>query len=506
MPPNYEFSTFCQIMQMSSAMAWISDATGTRTWFNQSWLTFRGCTSQSEQNSGWRRGLLPTSRDRVLHAISVAAARKSPYCIRYELLCQDGTYWDVNEQAVPLLDDDGIVIGYAGTCFTLSNTVPVDVSQSDATFTVEAGWREGIWCIDLEGSTTYVNSSLASMLGFSESEIIGRTFLDFIEEELHPNALEQLACLRSGKYIPHEFRFRKSNGEPLWVVATPSPLLASDSTVIGIKAIVIDITNRVMTEQRLRDEGLRKNEFISMLAHELRNPLAPIRHALRIIRMQPRLPPQVNDARGIIERETHKMSRYLDDLLDMARISSGRMELRMELSDLTSCVKHAVQSVRDDIVAHSHVLDVTGCDKPISLPLDPVRIEQVLINLLANAIKYTRFHGHIRVCVKRDSEWASVEVSDSGMGIDAEFMPYLFDMYARAHHALSAGVAGAGVGLSLTRKLVELHGGSIEAHSDGLGHGSVFTFRLPLTSNKDVVGQPRDFVNSLDADGSLAGA
>ncbi len=491
MLPNYEVSTFCRVMQMSTAMAWISDATGSRTWFNQSWLTFRGCTIHSERDSGWTRGVLATSRDRVFRAISSAAAQQSPYCIRYELMSRDGTYRDVNEQAVPLLDDSGILVGYTGTCFALSNPLADNVSTPSAMFALEEGWPEGIWCIDLDGKTTYANSTLVRMFGSTESEMIGRSFLDYMDVELRPAALNPFACRKNGEYISHELKFHKCNGEPLWAVITPSPLLNAESTLIGFKATVIDITKWVMTEQRLREEDLRKNEFIAMLAHELRNPLAPIRHALRIIRLQPRLPQQVNDARGIIEREAHKMSRYLDDLLDMARISSGRMELRIELSDLTTCVNHAVQSVQDDLVAHSHVLKVAGCEKPIHLRIDPVRIEQVLINLLTNAIKYTSFHGRIQVSVERDNEWATVEVCDSGMGIDPGFMPYLFDMYARSQSASSTGVAGAGVGLTLSRLLIELHGGSIEARSSGLKQGSVFTFRLPMTPDETATGQSR---------------
>ena len=480
MLPNHEADTFCQIMQMSSAMAWISDATGNRTWFNASWLKFRGCSSDSEKDFGWQRGVLPTSRNRLLHVISSAAAIKSSYCVRYELLGQDGTYRNINEQAIPLMDDAGRLVGYAGTCFATLNRSATDRTESKELFALEEGLHEGVWCIDLNGRTTYVNSALADMLGYTEQDMIGSSFLDYIDEELHSSALEQLSQRQTGNYFSHEFQFRKRNEQSLWTIVNPSPLLSAESTVIGIKATVMDITSRVKTEQRLREEDLRKNEFISMLAHELRNPLAPVRHALRIIRLQPRLSPQIDEAREIIDRETQKMSRYLDDLLDIARISSGRMELRLELSDLTICVRRAVESVRNDLIAHSHVLEVTGCDQAIFLRIDPLRIEQVLINLLTNAIKYTNFHGHIRISVERDNEWIAVKVSDTGMGIAPEFMPYLFDMYSRAQHVLSAGITGAGVGLPLARNLIELHGGTIEVRSAGLGQGSVFIFQLPM--------------------------
>ena len=483
MLPNHAADTFFEIMQMSSAMAWISDAKGNRTWFNKSWLTFRGRSSDSEKISGWKRGVLPSSLDRLLHVICSAAAIKSPYCLRYELLRQDGTYRDVNEQAIPLLDHTGMLVGYAGTCFATSNIPVIHGSESKELFALEEDCREAVWCIDLNGRITYVNSAIADMLGYPVQDMIGSSFLDYIAEELHSSALEQFTKRQTGTYFSREFQFQKSDGQPLWATVLHSDLRNTESSIVGVKQIVLDITPHVNTERRLREEDLRKKAFFSMVSHELRNPLAPVRHALRIIRLQPRLSPQIDEAREIIDRETQKMSRYLDDLLDIARISSGRMELRLELSDLTICVQRAVESVRNDLIAHSHVLEVTGCDQAIFLRIDPLRIEQILINLLTNAIKYTKFHGHIRVSAERyiqDVEWIAVKVSDTGLGVAPEFMPYLFDMYSRAQHVSSAGVTGAGLGLPLARYLIELHGGTIEAHSAGLGQGSAFVFRLPM--------------------------
>lgn len=465
-------------MQMSSGMAWISDSTGERIWFNESWLTFRGCSIDRERNSGWTLGVHVTFRDRLLEVITAAVATKSSYCVRYSVLQNDGTYKEISEQAVPLLTNSGDLVGHAGTCLVLSTEKASD--PSSALFACEDSWREGIWCIDMNGNTTFVNSALARMLLCTREEMFGISFLAYMDEEQRPDAMKHLAARIAGSYVTHEFQFKKKNGETLWAVVTPIPLLNSESAVIGFKATVIDISDRVKTEERLREEDLRKNQFISMLAHELRNPLAPIRNAARIIRLQPGLSDDVIQAREIIERETHKMSRYLDDLLDIARISSGRMELKLELTDLTICIQRAIESVSNDLTAHSHILDVSGCEKPLYLRIDPIRIEQVLINLLSNSIKYSRFHGCIRIAMESDAEWVCVEVRDSGIGIAPDFMPHLFDMYARAQQPSSRDVAGSGVGLPLARKLIELHGGSIEARSAGLGHGSAFTFRLPI--------------------------
>jgi signal transduction histidine kinase/CheY-like chemotaxis protein len=238
---------------------------------------------------------------------------------------------------------------------------------------------------------------------------------------------------------------------------------------------------RLITQ--LREADRKKNEFLATLAHELRNPLAPLRNSLELLRRAGTNAAVIEQARGIMIRQLDHLVRLVDDLLDVTRISRGKIQLRKERVELAAVVRSALESVQPLIEARAHELTVTLPPEAIHLDADPTRLAQVVANLLNNAAKYTEKGGHIWVSAARQGDEAVVSVRDTGIGIAAEHLPRLFEMFSQAAPALERSQGGLGIGLSLVRGLVELHGGKVEARSGGIGLGSEFVVRLPIMAS-----------------------
>jgi signal transduction histidine kinase/ActR/RegA family two-component response regulator len=230
---------------------------------------------------------------------------------------------------------------------------------------------------------------------------------------------------------------------------------------------------------RLEEAAHRKDEFIAMLAHEMRNPLAPIRNALGLLASQPDRSEAARQACDVIDRQVHQLVRLVDDLLDLSRLSKGKLQLRRAPIALGEAVAIAVETSRPLIDARRHRLDVSIPDAPLIVDADASRLAQVLSNILNNAAKFTEVGGEIRVTVAREAGDAVIRVRDSGIGIPFDMLPRIFDLYAQAEAGLSQAQGGLGVGLTLVRRLVEMHGGSVHAVSAGPGTGSEFVVRLP---------------------------
>ena len=241
-----------------------------------------------------------------------------------------------------------------------------------------------------------------------------------------------------------------------------------------------DLIEHRHAEQALRDADRNKDEFLATLAHELRNPLAPIRNAVRILQTQGHSHPELDWARGVIERQVQQMARLLEDLLDVSRLSRNRLELRSERVELATVLEAALETSRPLIEGARHRLDVALPPEPIYLDADPVRLAQLFGNLLNNAAKYTEPGGAIRLKAERRGSDVHVSVSDTGIGIAPEMLPRIFEIYSQAKSTSVQAQEGLGIGLSLVRGLVELHGGSITAHSAGPGQGSTFVVCLPV--------------------------
>lgn len=240
-----------------------------------------------------------------------------------------------------------------------------------------------------------------------------------------------------------------------------------------------DVTARRLAEQALRDADRRKDDFLAILAHELRNPLSPVVNAARVLEGTQTLDERGRLAVGMISRQVDHLRRLVDDLLDVGRINRGRIELRRERLDAGEAVRCAVEAARAEADALGHRLDLSVPDAPLAVDADPVRFAQMLGNLLANACRYTPRGGRIDVGLADAGAEIEIRVADTGIGIEAEALPRLFEPFRQRGAAASSGAAGLGLGLSLVRRLAELHGGTVRAESPGPGQGSTFVLRLP---------------------------
>ena len=236
------------------------------------------------------------------------------------------------------------------------------------------------------------------------------------------------------------------------------------------------------SEAKLRDASRRKDEFLATLAHELRNPLAPVRSAVQVLRLQGITSPETQWASEMIDRQVQAMNRLIDDLMDVSRISEGKIELRCETVDMAHILQDAVETSRSLIDELGHKLTISLPDDALWIYADPIRLAQVFMNLLNNAAKYMDEGGAIDVGVRVEKQVVEIVIKDTGIGIAPERLENVFAMFSQVETALSRSRGGLGIGLTLTRRLVEMHGGSIVAHSKGLGHGSQFVVRLPLVN------------------------
>ncbi|AKJ29856.1 chemotaxis protein methyltransferase CheR [Caldimonas brevitalea] len=269
------------------------------------------------------------------------------------------------------------------------------------------------------------------------------------------------------------------------VLASAAPIVDTQGRAVGAVAAVMDVSERVRAEQALREADRRKDEFLAMLAHELRNPLAPISSAAALLAMGRLDHEQVRRMSEIVERQARHLAGLVDDLLDVSRITRGLITLDMALHDGTRVLQEAVEQVRPLLEARQHRLTVQMPSDPVQLIGDRKRVVQVLTNLLTNAAKYTPPEGDISVVMVTDGAQLVINVTDNGIGMEREFLTSAFDLFSQAHHTADRSQGGLGIGLAVVKRLVELHGGSVAVHSDGPGQGSRFTVRLPLVQALD---------------------
>jgi PAS domain S-box-containing protein len=350
----------------------------------------------------------------------------------------------------------------------------------------------------LEGRILSWNSGASRIFGYQADEAIGQPITIIIPPELHAEEQQILNKIRSGQRIDHYDTIRMTkDGRRIAVSLTISPIRSSGGEIIGASKIARDISERKRAEEMLRQsqEALReadrrKDEFLALLAHELRNPLAPIRYALAANKKPECTPAQRARAEEVIDRQVSQMSRLLDDLLDVSRIGRGKLELKRKFTELSLAVSVATETARPILNSKRHELQLDLPAEPLRLYADPVRLAQLFANLLVNAAKYTDPGGRIMLRALRDGDEIVVAIRDNGIGICADMLPRLFCMFSQAHTALPRAEGGLGVGLWLVRGLVTLHGGSVQARSDGPGLGSEFIVRLP-------VGAPAEEQHSL---------
>jgi PAS domain S-box-containing protein len=345
-----------------------------------------------------------------------------------------------------------------------------------------------VFLVDLGGHVICWNPGAEQLFGYLSNEIVGQHFSCFFApEEIRGGAPEHelQTALAEGRAHNNCWQLRK-DGTRFWCRATVTPLLNEDKQARSFARVMHDLTESdAALAQRKRADGLAeanrsKEEFMALLSHELRSPLSPIRNALNVLRQMRTNDPIIAQAGSIIDRQVGVMVRLVDDLLDIGRITKGKLRLTKEPVELRIVVNDAAEAVRPFMDARKHDFSISLPTVPIWVEADPVRIEQVVVNLLNNAAKYTDAGGLIRMTVSQEGDEAVIHVRDNGVGITPELLPHVFELFTQVDGSLGRSYGGLGIGLALARNLVEMHEGRLQASSAGLGLGCEFTIRLPV--------------------------
>ncbi len=402
-------------------------------------------------------------------------------------LRKDGTRFWANVVITALYARSGELRGFGKVTRDLTerraHEERVRASEERFRMLVEGVKDYAIFMLDPQGRVVSWNAGAQRIKGYQPEEIIGQHFSVFYP----PEALErgwpeyELSVARKdGRFEDEGWRVRKDKSL-FWANVVVTPLHGDDGVLRGYSKVTRDMTERKHVEAL--EEGRRQmSEFLAMLGHELRNPLAPIRNAVHVMARKKLDPTASEWCRDVIDRQVSQLARLVDDLLDVTRITSGKIIVHKAPIDLNAAVERAVESTRPMLDARRHTLNVALADEPVIVEGDMVRLSQAILNLLNNAAKYTPEGGVISCTVKRESGNALVSVRDNGVGIPRDLLPKIFELFVQGDRSLDRSEGGLGVGLTLVDRLVRLHGGTVHAESGGPGMGSEFIVRLPLAA------------------------
>ncbi len=368
-------------------------------------------------------------------------------------------------------------------------------------FALEAA-RVGVWDWNIETGEVHWSPELQRIHGGDPGCEIGS--FHHVLEDVHPDdrrqVLDALAAAMDGDGgYQVEFRLVRAGGEIVWVEGRGRAFFDAQGDPAWMTGVCQDITERKQAElalleseaqlrrqaERLAEHDRRKDDFLAMLAHELRNPLTPIVGAAQLLRRRGVAPPSIERQVGIVARQVEQLRKIVDDLLDVGRITRGRIKLDRRLVDARAAVELGIEAAEPLIRSKQHSLVTEIPDRPLWLNADPVRLGQVVANLVNNAAKYTPDGGHIRVALGCAREQVEIEVQDDGIGIAPEIFPHIFDAFTQGRQGLDRSEGGLGLGLVLVQELARMHGGVVEARSDGRGQGSTFVVRIPARTCED---------------------
>ena len=378
-------------------------------------------------------------------------------------------------------DEIGVVVGAFNKMLDEVESRSIALATSEKLYrAIGETINYGVWVTDADGGVIYMSDSFLKLTGLT----LGQVMRDGWASVLHPDDVEDTlaawkVCARTGNAWYREHRMLGVDGRYHAILGQGVPIRDDSGRIQRWAGINLDISRLKNTERALLEADRRKDEFLATLAHELRNPLAPIRNAVRILDSAAADERQRRWGREVIARQVQRMALLLDDLLDVSRITRGQLELKKDYVDLKSVVNVAVETARPLLDAKRHQLTVTLPTAPLRLEADPLRLSQVIGNLLTNAAKYTDPEGRIELDARLANAELLIAIRDNGIGLTEEALPALFTMFSQVNSAIDRAEGGLGIGLALVKGLVALHGGRVEVRSEGLGRGSEFIIHLP---------------------------
>lgn len=396
----------------------------------------------------------------------------------------------------PIRDDAGVVIGalciIAETTDSVVSTAKLQQSEDRLQLSLDASGNIGTWSWYPETNATYVDERFARLFQVDAALAQSGTELERFTNMIHPDdrarVLDAISkSIATGELYEADYRIPQLSGKDIWVTAKGRLFDDEQGGAKRFAGVAVDITEHRNKQDELarlaRDLAAahrRQSEFLATLAHELRNPLAPIRTALDLMRIGQPDSQATERLRGMMERQVSQLAHLIDDLMDLARINNGKVELRLQPQDVGGAIRAAIETSMPHIERARHQLVTSIPAEVLFVEGDMLRLAQVFSNILANAAKYTPKGGKIEIAVRRENDLAVIEIKDNGIGIPQDSLAGVFDMFSQVRTDIAQG--GLGIGLSLVKRIVELHNGSVDAASGGIGHGATFTIRLPLVA------------------------
>jgi PAS domain S-box-containing protein len=482
---------FHQLSNNIPQLVWMAEPDGNIVWFNDRWYAFAGI--EPGQGAGQGSGNIAIEDWQALHDPAVlpevmrrwrqAIVSGQPDQMTFPLRGADGLYRSFFCSIVPLRDAGGRIVQWFGTCTDVSQLEQAERAVRYSEERLQQGLvaaRMAVWERDPVDGTVSFSANLQSVFGKQWNNIAELWALVDPDNREELNQVVEGVAREGGEYRVTTRIERADDGRPVWIDIRGRIGLGPDGRRNVVHAIAIDITERKQAEEALQLADRRKDEFLAMLAHELRNPLAPISSAADMLRIAYSNEPRVKQISDIVARQVTHMRHLVDDLLDVSRVTRGLVAISCQPTDLRRVVSEAVEQSRPLVETRRHQLEVALPGEALTVNGDHTRLVQVVANLLNNAAKYTHEGGRIEVALAAGDGQARLTVRDNGTGIGPDLLPVVFDLFTQGSRTLDRAQGGLGLGLALVRKLVELHGGEVSASSPGQGQGSTFTVILPL--------------------------
>ncbi|REK18791.1 MAG: PAS domain S-box protein [Planctomycetota bacterium] len=487
---DFDEQRFRALVEASAQIVWWTNDVGEIVEDSPSWREFTGQSFDEFKGFGWQNMLHEDDRESANLLWRHCVATRSPYEIEYRLRHRSGQWRWTLARGVPLVESDGTLRGWVG----LNADITVRKKAEQAVRESEQFLRRTLngaiaytGVCERDGTFIFGNKSGLDSGGVTEKDVVGKPFHETVwwqhDEKVREQIADAIRRAAEGETARLQTTYWCVGDEIRMIDFQAAPMRNDAGEIPHLVVSGFDVTERALFEQQLIEADRHKDEFIALLAHELRNPLAPIRNAAQVFEIMDLQDETLIEMRDIIKRQVEHMARLLDDLLDVSRIARGKVQLRREPVELGELVRTAAEDLRGTFNERNVSLDVRLPEGPLVADADPTRISQCVGNLLHNAFKFTEDGGSITIKLTRSGDNAVIGVRDTGIGMEREFLEHLFQPFRQADRSLHRSPGGLGLGLAMVRGLLELHGGGVEANSEGPGKGSEFVIRLPLETS-----------------------